>query len=422
MWSSNRLVRVLFALLVIWSLWIGLTLVTNDRRDGLVMARIKRNLSASAVVSGRVLANESVVDFSPRSKRFVMAASYWEKMTMGTTNLYSLLKFAREWEAEVPLPFMSGPWLNGWPAQETTDVSYSVIYNTTKMQRMLLEYNLTRLVDFNQFYKIALEPSKRKKIFHIHIRYFRKPISNHIARTNCHSIRHFLKQAFKNRSITCCKIEAGIPTTPNDIATKCGFKGLDEFVVIFHEWHGITQPNPKRLFRLFVPKKYFNEYKPPPMILPHSQYVIQNATHFLLNKLGISRRGFIAVHIRAEKLYLKRHQTNDTQCMLDTINLAKTLAQANPDTAKILYFTDNFGLWYYKRLLDKENVEITRFNSSEINNEGFAAQVEKRIMSEAKLLVVSGGGSFQETIIHRYTMINRAPLVFRVKQCMVNYI
>ena len=411
---ARKLVKAIFALLVTWSLGIGLTLVTRGKRPA---------------VSRRVLAGSRItsplgvdLDLSPSSKKFVLAVSYWEKMTMATINLYSLLKFAREWGAEVPLPFASGPNLNGWPRNKANDVSYSLIYNTTKIQKILFEYNLARLVDFDQFYKTALKTKKRNSIFYIQIRYKTKPRRRHGGKTQCHGhkIRLSLK-LLKHHSVTCCTIEAGIPTTPDDIATICGFKDLDEFVVIFHDWCGITQPNPKRLFRLFVPEEYFNKYKRPPMILPHSQYVIQNATHFLLNKLGISRRGFIAVHIRAEKLYLKRHQTNDTQCMLDTINLAKTLAQANPDTAKILYFTDNFGLWYYKRLLDKENVEITRFNSSEINNEGFAAQVEKRIMSEAKLLVVSGGGSFQETIIHRYTMINRAPLVFRVEQCMALY-
>ena len=410
---ARKLVKAIFALLVTWSLGIGLTLVTRGKRPA-----VSRRVLADSITSPLGVD----LDLSPSSKKFVLAVSYWEKMTMATINLHSLLKFAREWGAEVPLPFASGPNLNGWPRNKTTDVSYSLIYNTTKIQRILFEYSLARLVDFDQFYKTALKTKKGNNIFYIHIRYSPKPLSRHIGKVKCHG--HKIKQSLKlleHHSITCCNIEAGIPTTPDDIAKICGFKYLDEFVVIFHDWHGITQPNPKRFFRLFVPKEYFNEYKRPPMVLPHSQYVIQNATHFLLNKLGISRSGFIAVHIRAEKLFLKRHQTNDTQCMLDTINLAKTLAQANPDTAKILYFTDNFGLWYYKRLLDKENVEITRFNSSEINNEGFAAQVEKRIMSEAKLLVVSGGGSFQETIIHRYTMINRAPLVFRVEQCMALY-
>uniref|UniRef100_A0A1X7VXA6 Peptide-O-fucosyltransferase n=1 Tax=Amphimedon queenslandica TaxID=400682 RepID=A0A1X7VXA6_AMPQE len=366
---------------------------------------------------------------APRSKRFALAVSYWEKITMGTINLHSLLQFANEWGAEVTLPFAKGPRLIGWPENSTSNENYSLIYDIAEIQRNLLQLNLSRLVDFYQFYRIAFgNNTARTQIIFIKINYNnQRPSVRYPLLVECGKNFEFAKN-LKINSVrlntphySCCKLESKVPTTPQDIASGCGFKNLDEYVIIFKEWHGITIPDPKRLFRLSVPKEFINKHPLPPTLelLPLSQFVVQSAYEFLTEKLGKQNtKNFIAVHIRAEKIHLRHRQTNETKCILDTIKLAKGVGEENPNITKTLYFTDYLGIKLYKELFVQEGIEITSFRSTEAQNEAFVAQVEAKVMSQAKLLIVSGGGSFQKIIVERYMMSNETSLVFKVKGCM----
>ena len=411
---------LMFVLLLLSSLLLWLTLMAKTNKQGM-------EKSAPVLRKPRIH-----VTRNHSSKRFALAVSYWEKITMGTMNLYSLLQFANEWEAEVPLPFVRGAQVIGWPENTTSDVNYSLIYDTAEMQRKLLQLNLSGLVDFYQFYRIAFGSiSARTQIIFININYNNKrPSKRYPSLVKCGKKFKFVKNFKINRirlnlhHYSCCTVESKVPTTPQDIASGCGFKNLDEYVIIFKDWHGITRANPKRFFRLSVPKEFINKH-PLPLtleLLPLSQFVVMNANEFLTEKLGSHDiRNFTAVHIRAEKIHLKRHQINNTKCILDTIELAKRVGEENPDIIKTLYFTDYLGIKLYTELFAQEGIEITSFRSSEAQNEGFVAQVEGKVMSEAKILIVSGGGSFQEIIKKRYMMTNEEPLVFEVQECMESH-
>lgn len=365
----------------------------------------------------------------PRTNRTVLAVSYWEKVTMGTRNLYSLLRFATEWDAEVTVPFLHNSNLNGFPSATGNLASFSLIFDINNVQQILSQHNMTNLVDYNLFIS-NLNKQKTKRIFFVSISFNEKvekrravvPVYHKICqkneKKNLKRLNRDINNSLPMNNITCCLIHGSIPVLPIDIAIGCGFNGLDEFTIIFRTWHGITQPDPKRKFRLFVPVEYTRDYTYPSAALPHSQYVIGNST----NRISQTVRGddFIAVHIRTEKLFHKRHVKNDTKCLLDTIRLTEQVSQDHLNIKHVLYFADNTR-FHYKHIFKEYNITITNANLLSSNG-AFVAQIEQDMISHATILVISGGGSFQEAIVERYLKRNRFPKVYKVDGCMDTHV
>ena len=365
--------------------------------------------------------------------RFVLAESYWEQMTMAVTNLLSLLRFARLWKAKTPIPFLKGTCLSGFPDKQKVRNFMNKTSRLNLNLELLFKLNdfkgnpsknidYAPLIDYEEFTKELYLAQKNNPnqfwIFFVTL-FYRQRHHGQGQKKCSRSTKHWVNPNFPGIKIACCEINSDIPTVPDDIAKLCGFKSLNSFAVVFKVWRGITHPDPKTQFRMFVPLDFLNEYTTiNPAALPHGQYVIGNATEYIKESIGIDVE-YIGVHIRAEKLLINRkaNRLNDTKCILNAIEKANEVSMKYKIN-RILYFGDGQAN-RFKKLMASRNVTKSTFNPllfNGVKNGAFIAQVEMKIMSRATRLVVCGGGSFQETIVKRYKENNSNPAI-AIEEC-----
>ena len=358
-----------------------------------------------------IIKSQGVIIIPPSQppRRFVLAVFYWEKMTEGVKNLLALLRFARCWKAEVPIPFLQEAALSGLPPGQditTFDGSYGednlsldLLFNLDGFRGSPPKHSdLARLIDYREFIEGLWY---QYWIIYVTV-FYDRDYTDHGRKARCSFFsKYWSNPYFPGIRISCCAVHATIPTVPDDIAAVCGFKNLSSFVVIFKVWRGIINPELNRKYRLFVPLAFLHNYTSPSAALPHSQYVIGNATQFI-KRNGVK---FIAVHIRTEKLQLNSQsgRINDTKCVLDTIRKVQEMSR-NYNISRVLYFTDYY--WFrYADLMIANNVTRTAYDPllyHGANNDAFIAQIELLVMSRATRLVVCGGGTFQGVIIGKY--------------------
>ena len=367
-------------------------------------------------------------------RRFVVALSYWEKMTQGVTNLLSLLRFARLWKAQVAIPFIRVSSIFGFPfGQDVWDFHDNQTLVDQELPLDILfklddfkgnppkngEY--ASMIDYKDFIKeLYLQKGEELWIFYVTIVYA-QPSWSHGGIKRCSTLnKYWINPNFPGINIACCEINGAIPTLPDDIASLCGFKSMSSFVVVFKVWQGITQPDPKRYFRMFVPLEFFHNYTAISPVLLHSQHVIGNATEFIERTIGNGIK-YISVHIRTEKLAINRKHLHDKKCIANAIDKANRVS-LEYNINHILYFTDDLphnvrlrpSYRSYVKLMAARNVKRSMYNPflfHGVNNSAFIAQVEMQVMSRATRLVVCGGGSFQFAIIERYNKRNSNPIV-----------
>ena len=353
------------------------------------------------------------VETSSTDNRFVLAAHLWEKTTMAVTNMFSLLKFAHDLDAVVPVPFLLKSSLGAFPDRRGVKnfSSHFDYYKSPSLHALfkLDKYGsspppgLAKLVSYEYF----LRELKIKKLQLFYIRIYhgrRKKLHRQPRQIRCsHSNKYFYNKHFPWMRTICCFVPAHVPVLPQEIAKSCGFNDLKSFVVVFQEWRGISVKN---RFRLLVPPSYVANYTPPqPSSLEQSDMVVKCANRFMTEVVGEGVQ-FIGVHLRTEKLDINRrkHGLNDTNCLLKTFRKVKQV-QLETGIKKIMYFADYF--WpYYNKIFQSFHAEVTSFDPKEFNclqSSAFVAQVEQNIMSQASRLIACGGGSFQKVAMDRYT-------------------
>ena len=344
--------------------------------------------------------------------RFVLAAHLWEQTTMAVTNMFSLLKFAHDWDAVVPVPFLLKSSLGAFPDRGgVRNFSPHVNYYRSPSLHSLFKLDkfesspppgLAKLVSYEYF--IRELKNKKLQIFYIKIYHGTRRKYKQARQIRCsNSHKYFYNHHFPWIKTTCCFLPAYVPILPEEISKNCGFDKLESFVVVFQEWRGISAKN---TFRLLVPPNYVANYTPPqPSSLEQSNLVVKCASQFVSKVIG-ERVEFIGVHLRTEKLNInrKKHHLNDTKCLLKTFRKVKQVKQET-GIEKILYFAD-YSWPFYNKKFENFNVKVTSFNPKQFNclkRKAFIAQVEQNIMSQASRLIVCGGGSFQKVAMDRYT-------------------
>ena len=398
---SNAIIAAL-VLVVVYLLLIGFQLLARSNEQHSARS-VARNGSSLKVFAG------------PRHRRYVLACSLWEKTTMAVANMFSLLRFAHEWKAVVPVPFSVGYSLGGFPNYtDNTTLSLKSLFKLDDFQSSPSKYpGLAQLVDYNHFL------GETGSFSHPHIFFLKTYSGNNrkqkyvIRKVGCSksSISKLISNDFKASStkVTCCMVPSFIPTLPSNISKSCGFDSLDEFVVIFDIWRGITLPAGKKKYRLLVPSSFVANYTfPIPSSLQQSDYVVECADKFVKEFVGEGVQ-FIGVHLRTEKLKIHSRSglLNDTICLQKTFETVKEI-ERNTSIKHTLYFADLF--WRYKNeTFVNYEVEVTKFIPEQfdcLQNAAFVAQVEQNIVSRAARLVVCGGGSFQMAIVDRYNRLN----------------
>uniref|UniRef100_A0A1X7VDR0 Peptide-O-fucosyltransferase n=1 Tax=Amphimedon queenslandica TaxID=400682 RepID=A0A1X7VDR0_AMPQE len=438
------LLLVLVVLLLVYSV----TRASTGRQKLHLMVYFLREMDPPNSSEEVSLVDPVLLESSPQAVppcRYVLALSYWEKMTQGVTNLLSLLRFARLWKARVVIPFVRKSSLFGLPLGQ--EDFWNFHDNKTLVDQELpldLLFQLddfkgnpqknsryAPMIDYGDFIKeLDLQKGEEElQIFYVKIVYAQQNWISHPGTIDCSTLmkinKHWTDPNFPGVNVACCKINGALPTLPENISSLCGFKSMSSYVVIFEVWQGITRPNPDRYFRMFVPSEFFRNDTAISPVLPHSQYVIGNATEFIKHTTGTDVE-YIGVHIRTEKLAINSKHIDDKKCITSAIEESKKLS-VEYNISHTLYFTD--GLPYnnklrpfyrsYVRLMTARGVKRSVYDPllfNGVDNSAFIAQVEMQVMSRATRLVVCGGGSFQYVIIQRFSKRNSNPIV-RIEGC-----
>ena len=149
--------------------------------------------------------------------------------------------------------------------------------------------------------------------------------------------------------------------------------------------------------------------------LPYSQRLLDSTKKFTQSLTN--GNDFIGVHIRAQKLLI-RHKENsnfhDKDCIIHLLEKVHEISKKYSSIGRIVYIADTF-ITKYSSLL--QNITVSRFNPAKfhvINNEAFTAQVEQNFLSKASVLIMCGGGSFEQSILLRYKTTNPNGHVYTV--------
>ena len=383
-------------------------------------------------------------------RKFVLGLSYWEQLTMATNNLCCLTAFSRHWQARTVSPFTRNAEMWGLPSTINYPVFHgmstiydagpgkpiSSLFNMTIFNSRMLcaQYDTPPLADFDDF---MLKADRNIRLLHFSFgaygeflteKDFRK--SNHIDCLKFTKFRKFSKklQNYLNNEasqkglpfftvVSACCVNHLYLTTPEEMLKQCGFHGLDTFTIIITTWRGYSDL-PTKKFRLVVP------LDSPVLRRPSSNYTAYPLNNDILSNvtayhMKISEgKDFIAVHIRTAKLGMLDYTSwkrLSTKCFKLAWRLISEL-ESNYKELPIKYFVDygTYGshsreIYHGKRVsrapFGQKRITPIHYNPEEFRgwtDQGFVSLVEQSAIAKAKILVLLGGGSFQDEILTHF--------------------
>ena len=403
---------------------------------------------------------------------FVMSLSYWEQLTMATNSLCGLVNFARSWKSRVVLPFtlnaefyglpstVNFPSITGTPPiyKKGPTKSIDMLYDIETFNSDLLckQYSLPPLVSFNEFISSA-----NRQLIILHINFFDVPpkslFTGGKSCVDCHQHSQIKSVSYKllnnlnaetsKRHLSpfklhsaCCLNHMHVIDSPVEIAKACGFGHLDGITLVFTVWRGYSNI-PTKKFRLITSNSpLFNKPSPSKDPYPLSQSVINNATAFvkyLSSCSSSSSQEFVSVHLRTAKVAMMggnagrrfRSCLDKTQTLLESLdNDCNSFETKCGEKSCYRYFVDygTFGSHSYEVSLGKKasfgilkqrHIAPVYYNPNKYGgraDQGFVALVEQLSMAHSSVLVLVGGGSFQDQILRRFTQVGRGWRVYRV--------
>ena len=398
-----------------------------------------------------------------------MALSYWEQLTMATNSLCGLTNFARSWHSKAVIPFTVNAEFYGLPST----VNFPSITGTppiyykgpTKSMRMLYDierfnsdllcnkYSLPPLASFKEFIFKA-----NRQIILLHINFHDVPPKSlfkgknyadctdfkQIKTTGSKLIKALNKESDKyglapfELHSACCLNHMHIIKTPQEIADACGFANHDHLTIVFTVWRGYSNiPNKK--FRLITEvSTLFDKPSPGKDSYPLSMGVINNSSAFTKSLLHVCKSDskLIVIHLRTAKLAMMGGGVETFRtCFNKTENLLKELkisicSQAGTcgNQACHKYFVDygEFGSHSYEvklgqrasmTLLQNKHITTVSYDPRKfggMKDQGYVALVEQLSMAQSDILILVGGGSFQEQIRRRFIQDGHGSKVYEV--------
>ena len=233
----------------------------------------------------------------------VLAGEYWEKMTMAMNSLFTLAAVAKQWAANMPLPFTSDSFLFGLPTGKNLDM----IYDREGINALMKQYHLPPFITFEEFMQSAsrsvivlelmFELAKDSSGKHIHDGKCTRSSTSLLSRLNQHASKRSL-QSF--HVMKCCHIVALQSTSPLEISTFCGIlNSTTNVTVLLSQWRGIDN-----LVRYRLQMNDFNIPHPGPSTpVPYSATVVNQSTAILKTHLKKHTK-FVGVHLRSERIWL----------------------------------------------------------------------------------------------------------------------
>ena len=393
---------------------------------------------------------------------FVLGLSYWEQLTMATNSLCCLTAFSRHWHARTVEPFTRNAEMWGLPSTSHYPIFRGMppiykagpakplnsLFNMTLFNSHMLcsQHDIPPLADFEEF---MLNANRGIRLLHFNFETHGETLTakdfsekNHI---NCFKyiefrkfsdkLLHYLNREANQRQLPSFTVDAACcvnhrhVTTPEEIANHCGFKDLNSFTIIITTWRGYSHV-PTKKFRLVVP------VKSPVLRIPNASRtayplnndVLSNVTAQFMKISG--GKDFIAVHFRTAKLGVLDY-TSWEKLSMKCFKLAWSLIsdlQKQYIDIPIKYFVDygTFGshsneIYHGKRVsrvpFGQKRITPIHYVPSQFGglaDQGFVSLVEQSAIAKAKVLILVGGGSFQDEILARFKQERRGDSAFKI--------
>ena len=407
-------------------------------------------------------------DYNISKSNYVLALSYWEQLTMATTNLCGLVNFARGWHSRVVTPFTYNAEMYGLPTTVnfpsitgTPIISYkgptkplSLLYDMNQLNYDLFcdQYRLPPLVSFEEFIMNA-----NRQIILLHIDFsnvYPKSSFKGQNYSNCEQYGPIKSVGLKllktlnieseRRKLTpfkigtaCCLNHMHVIDTPMVIAEGCGFSRTDNITIIFTVWRGHSDIPTKHFRLVTITSPIFKLPSTSRDIFPLSKDIVNNASVFVnyLSTCNNNNSGeFVAIHLRTAKLAMMGGGRKLFQSCLDKVeSVLKELKKrcTSLGTCKESchkYFIDygEFGSHSYevalgkrmsKDILHKKHIEPVHYDPRKYGgklDQGYVASVEQLAIAHSNVLILVGGGSFQTQMQSRFIQVGRGSMVYRV--------
>ena len=426
----------------------------------------KMGSNTAAKFNHKTSCNRVIDQFNISSSSYVMALSYWEQLTMATNSLCGLTNFARSWHSKAVIPFtinaefyglpstVNFPTVTGTPPiyYKGPTKSISMLYDIGKFSSDLLckNYNLPPLASFKEF---ILKANRQIILMHINFhdvppkslfkgknyadcmefKQIKSAGSKLIKALNKESDKHGLAP-FELHS-ACCLNHMHIIKTPQEIADACGFANNDHLTIVFTVWRGYSNI-PTKKFRLITEvSSLFDKPSPGKDSYPLSTGVISNSSAFVKSLSCKSDSKLIVIHLRTAKLAMMGGgMATFRTCFKKTENVLKELTSncsqigTCGNRACYRYFVDygEFGSHSYEvklgqkastGLLQEKHITPVSYDPRKfggMKDQGFVALVEQLSMAQSDILILVGGGSFQEQIRKRFIQDGRGSRVYEV--------
>ncbi len=412
--------------------------------------------------------NHSMRHFNISMTSYVTALSYVEQLTMATNSLCGLTNFARSWHSRVVMPFTLHSELYGLPSTvnfptvtSTPPIHYkgptksmSMLYDMESFNSDLLckKYNLPPLVSFEEFIRNA---NRKIKLLHINFKNDDPPRSffndrnyvnceefSEVASAGSKLIKALNKESDKHGSApfelhsACCLNHMHIIKTPQEIADACGFANNDHLTLVFTVWRGYSDI-PTKTYRLITEvSSLFDKPSPGKDSYPLSTGAISNSSAFVKSiSCGIGK--IVVIHLRTAKM-LNSHRGSLPEerfryCFEKVEKLLLKL-QTNCtgdgclNIACYRYFVDygEFGShsstvkrghkasWFFLKRKGIQTVSYDPRKFGGMKDQGFVALVEQLSMAQSDILILVGGGSFQEQMRTKFIQDGRGSSVYEV--------
>ncbi len=386
-----------------------------------------------------------------RSTRYFVALNYWEQMNMALQNMYSLTRLVNVWNGVLVHPFTSNSRLFGLPhlrANENWSMNVSAFLLSWLFDLENLNYlscidGFKTLCEFDRFIKHAnrdviilhfIFPKEARefavtqgavgnelkiKLQHNNtfecsnyptITFIKEDIMKSL---NREALSHSTGE-FRLFKYWC--INAILKTTPEDMAERMGLLHNDKTVLILN-WRGLrTSLSPFQSAKgLHIAQRQFitlpdtannhvkKIYHPSDNIRVMSSQFVQTVTQ--------GGNGFIAVHIRSEKLGQRgaRIPNYINTCIDKATELKNDIIKTLSGSISTLFFTDYGpfgsdscrnckGAKIVQSLFHQYGIKPTSFDPVEYgipSDSGYVSLVEMNALTQSQYLILVGGGAYQ---------------------------
>ena len=363
------------------------------------------------------LRNVDVPSEQRSEKKFFIAFSYWEQLTMATTNLIQLTALAVHGGRRVVIPFVSDSKFYGTMISEQTQ-TLSLYYNVSELNRKLQFNGHGTLVSWKEFRDVCnntLDVLIRFHYSHEEAGIYTKAV------VPCTAPHTIVFQDFKVNTTICIYAPAlhSVETFETEIAKRQPCVGIVQ-------WRGNIYPG-----RSTRAQFSFTSILDRPWSFRTEDFFNVKLKHIAQDFIARNLRpGFISVHIRAESiLYHGGNIDVVTKCMLELSSRARMMANALG--CKVYLATDFSEFGSSSRPVTLRNkakilMEILTKNLNPIHfqpadyslsDHGAIAIVEINILAAGKRLFVLGGGSFQGWIEGQFLKQNNNDLTLMNSTC-----